>query len=657
MPLLLFSTICAIIMHKHYFVLERGFTMRRSSLRSFMFTAILCALLCVFALSGVFGLAERHPLLAALAELFIFLPVLYIGRGVFLRMLRKRRLCETVFSASAAGLCILFSLIEIFMIVFTSRGFEYLLFAPGAAVIALTLLCDYMYERIRPPRSKAIYILTELRPKTAAVLRDGSETVVPIEEISAGDIISVRPGEDVPCDGEIVAGRSDMDESVLNGELLPVFKSEGDTVKAGSKNLSGFLTVRVSNADSELDAGISACSCAKRPNYRTFYERFAVIYSVAVLAFALFSAMILIVSSSGTQFAAFAFVCLIALLCPSGMSVAHVAASMSAAKRAASDGVLLRDPSAIERLQNTGSVVIDKTGTATVGKLAVTEIIQLGDISKAAIIRIAAALSADLADADFAAIAEHCRLLDIAIPPCIALERLPGRLTGLVDGQRAELSSLLEDIEPFADDYPKILDLPQRVVLYGGEAIGLISFDDKLKPNAIAAVKEITERGIKCSMISSGESDYQDTDPLCISGLKRGLDATQKAEYIRDLRSDGAVVMIGDGVSDCAALRTADFSFALNSGAEAAKESASAVLLRNDLRDVLTVMEISALSSQAEKLGLLGAVAARGVAFAASSASIAFAGIRFGIVAMTAGILLSALVTAVMASRIKVNRE
>lgn len=629
--------------------------MLRPSFQRFLISIVICLLLCTFAVSG---LLAQIPFLAAMIQLVLFAMSAYVGRGVFLRALgdlQKRRLGGNFFAGLAVLFGVLFSLYEMFMIVFTERDAERLMFAPCSAIITVALICEYILRKTLPTDT-ALDSLKALRPGAAAVLRDGAEVHIPADEIYKGDIVAVKPGETIPCDGEIIAGRSDIDENIITGAILPVYKGEGESIKAGCLNLSGFLTVRASG-ENAIDSLISAYRESLRTEQKFFSHRYIRAFGLVSLAVAILVAVITLIFGS-FDLGIFLFSAILVVLSPCGFLLSRAAADLAAKRRGAADGIDLKKPSSFVNIGKADTAVIDRTGTATVGKLSVTEVITLGEMSEASVVRIAAALCAEVSGADFTAITEHCRLLDTEIPPCIAHERLPSKITGLVDGKRAELSAVFEDAAVFLEDRRELLDGEKalRAVFIADEAVGVIVLCDKLKPNAQSAIKSLSERGITTLLITGGVGAdiVNETEELGADGFSTELTPPEKADFIRDLRDNGKiVVMIGDGVSDCAAMKAADFSFALGSGAEAAGQAASAVLMRNDLRDVIAAIELSEAAERAEKVSLCAMSALRALSLAIASGLYAFADVRFGVFVVTVGILLSAVLPCLFSARVR----
>ncbi len=601
---------------------------------------VLCAVIC--GLLWWLGTLQGAPLLYALIELLLFALEVYIaGAALF----------DGAFCCASAAAAALFSLYDRLWC-----GGGRSLFAPAAAVIAALAVIKYLKDRTTPAAvSKSDF--SGVLPESAVVLRDGAEKTVPAEDIKEGDIVSIRPGETVPCDGEIIAGRSEIDEKPITGELYAMLRSEGERVKAGSRNISGFLTVRADGV-SELFKMVSYC-CERPKSKKSPTDRRAFVLRCLIGTAAPIAVSAVVFAVSGVDNAAFALALTLLAGSPCAFGASRAFSRLFAAKKAASEGVRFRDPSAIDTLRGVTRAVIDYNGTATVGRLSVCGVTPLGETGPQDIIRLASALCDGADGGDFAAITERCLRNGVAVPPCISCERLAGRITGTVDGRRIVLSSLKEDCEPLAEGRPELEGKLLKAVFAGGKAIGLIAFEDSVKPNAAAAVKKLSERGVDTLLISGG-SVFEPDRAAAEVGAERlicGLGPIAKCEALREEKSAGYKIAVADGVSDCAVLSTADCSFALASGAEEAKRCASALLLRNDLRDILPLIGLSESAARAEKLGFATSEAVRALGFAASGAAALF-GAYFAVSAIcAAGILLAPAAAAIFASRVSFGAE
>lgn len=597
---------------------------------------VLCILIC--GLLAWLGALSGLPLVYALIELLLFGLTAYLGR---------KALSDGIFACVAVIAAVLFSLYDRIW-----AGGERSLFAPAAAVVTALMIGKYITDKITPePVGRDTF--SEVVPKTAAVLRDGAERKIPADEIVQGDIVAIRPGELVPCDGEIIAGRSEIDEKPITGELAAVLRSEGERVKAGSRNISGFLTV-CADGGSELERMIMSCCEMSEEKRKPSDRKPAILRGLTVSAISLMISAI-VFAASGIFEAAFAFALTFAAICPCASGISRTLSYFFASKKAASEGVRFCNPSAIDAIRRTDVAVVDLNGTATVGKLSVSEVVSLGDMNTQDIIRVAAALCDEAEGADFVAIKERCILNGVAVPPCIACERLVGVITGTVDGRRAKLSSLREDCE-----YCGLAGKLLKTLFLNDEAVGVIAISDSVKPNAVSAVKALSERGIRTVLIT-GMSESESEDVISKIGadeLRCGLSAEKKCETVTEIqKSRGAAAVIADGVSDCSALTAADCGFALGSGAEAAKKCASAVLLRNDLRDILPLIDLSASAARCAKAGFIASETVRAAAFAASGIAAVLGAYAVASAVCAAGILLAPATAAIFASQVGFGKK
>lgn len=613
-----------------------------SAILSLVMTAVIAAVV-IFPLGGT-------ALLSALVALVLFAFTLYLGRDIFVAVIKKPELSEELFAALTALLAVIVTVADMISITIGDDRAAGLLLPPASALISLTLWSEYFAMRIVPERP----VFGDILPTTATALLDGVETEVATYELSAGDIVSVKPNEIIPCDGVILAGRSDIDERAISGGLLPQLRGEGDSIFAGTRNLSGFLTLRSSGARAEIDAMKRSFeeSTSQKPVQKGFIRILPLIaFAASVIVFVV---MYLI---RGFGSAAFGAVATLAALAPCGLGLCETVSALRVAAKSEANGLKFRDLWSLGRIAQIRNVVLTRSGTVTVGKLTVSEVIPLGEMSADSVIRIAAALADGADGADFSAIAGQCRLLDIAIPPCIGLERLPAQLNGIVDGVRTVLSAEPADIELYFDEYPqlKIGEKALRAVFFGGEEVGIIVLTDKIKPTAPAAIKAMSERGMRPALVSGGVEEFvsADADALGVKDHAAGLGPMEKERFIRGAKSSGITAAVGDGFCDCAAIVSADCSFAMASGADEAKSAASAVLLRNDLRDILTATDLARSAKTSARLGRIASLAVRAAALVASAILSAALSPTAAAITLTCGILISAISPQIISKRIK----
>lgn len=617
--------------------------MKKREIFAAVLSLVPCAALCAMAATGFLG---GVPFVCAAVQTAIMALSAVFGSRILLRglgALKLRRVCWEFFVTLAVAAGVLFSLYEMFMIIFTHRGAERLLFAPCSGLISASLFGRYFCVTAKTPVSASAEI-DALGMMSATVLRDGVEMTVPADSVSQGDVVSVRPGGIIPCDGVIMAGRADIDERIFTDSAAPVLKGEGDPVFAGSRDLSGHLTVSASG-ESVLKRLCASYKTAKKRDFYCFTEKITRVAGLIVLAVVLIAA-VAVSAAASFDLGFFVFSAALIAAAPCAMALPRAFADIFASRRTVRDGIRLNDPSALERLSGCTSAVISVTGAATVGRLSVKNTVAF-EGGENGVIRLAAALCAEYSSADCVAITGHCRQLGIDVPPCITPEILAGRVTGIVDGIRAAVSGLPEDTAPLAEDFGGPDDTV-RAVFSGDTAVGLIFLEDSVKPAANPAIKSLSDAGIAVAAVCG--TDLPEGAGLSVPELYGGLSPEEKLNTVEKRRP---TAMIGGGISDAPALRAADFSFALASGSDIAKKSADAVLLRNDVRDVLRAAEIARISDRAEKISAAALAVYRVLLCAGTALSCAFLGLGAGAAVFAAGAVFGIIPPAVCAAVIR----
>jgi Cu+-exporting ATPase len=481
-------------------------------------------------------------------------------------------------------------------------------FEVSAVIIAFVLLGKYMEEIIKKRSSAAVRKLLDLKPATACVLRNGREMEVPAESIEVGEVCIVRPGQRIPADGEVVEGRSAVDESMLTGESMPVEKSPGTPVIGGTLNRSGLLHCRTTRvgADTSLaqiirlveEAQASSAQIQRLADQVTAYFVPAVV-GVAVLAFVGWWA------AGNFPQGLLAFIAVLIISCPCALGVATPAALMVGVGKGAEAGILIRGADVLERAQQLDIVVFDKTGTLTKGEPSVTDVVPFGGASEDQILQLAAAVETGSEHPLGEAIVRAARHRGLAIAPVEDFEAVAGHgIRGRVGGERVQLGNRrlmgIEGIDPVQAE-AQMLRLETEgktamLVARGGLLAGVIAVADTLKPEAAQAVAELRREGVEVVMLTG---DNQRTAQaiarqLGIARVVAEVLPSDKARMIEALRKEGkAVAMVGDGVNDAPALATADIGIAIGSGSDVAKETGGIVLVRDDVRDVGAAIRLS----------------------------------------------------------------
>jgi len=544
------------------------------------------------------------------------------------------------------------------------HGMPHLYFEASAAVITLVLLGKWLEARAKRQTADAIRALNALRPSTARVRRNGAEIDLPAEQIVVGDLVVVRPGERVAVDGQIVEGRSHLDESLITGESLPVAKGVGDKVTGGSINADGALLVKTLAIGSEtllsrIIRMVESAQAAKAPIQR-IVDRVSAVFVPVVLVVALLTCLGWVLAGSGWEPAIINAVAVLVIACPCALGLATPTAIMAGTGVAAQHGILIQDAQALELAHAVTTVAFDKTGTLTEGKPSLVAVLP------------AAGVQADDVLVQSAALQQHsehplaravvARLQAQGLMPAVAndVQALPGRgLEGLVQGERIALGSnrLLQergiDAGALVAEAQRLADEGRTVswLLRGGEiphVLGLLAFGDAIKPAASAAVARLHTLGVKTVMLTGDNagSAAAVARELGITDFRANVLPADKAAIVQQLRAAGEVVaMVGDGINDAPALAAADVGIAMATGTDVAMQTAGVTLMRGDPRLVADALDVSRRTVATIHRGLFWAFAYNVVgiplaAFGLLSPVVAGAAMAFSSVSVVANALL-----------------
>src|SRR5579884_3317061 len=484
----------------------------------------------------------------------------------------------------------------------------HLYFEAAAVVVTLVLLGRWLEARAKRATGTAMRALMALRPERARVERNGTEIELPIGAVAVGDVVGGRPGERAPTDGRVVAGRSQLDESLLTGESLPVLKEPGDRIVGGSINGSGLLRIETTavgerTALARIIALVEAAQ-AKKPAVQKLVDRMAALFVPVVLVCALvaFLGWWLIAGDAAAGLAAAIAVLVIA--CPCALGLATPAALMVGTGVAARAGILIRDADALERAELIDTVVFDKTGTVTEGRPSITAIVP-HEIEESELLTIAAAAQTGSEHPLARAVLERAR--DLALPPVSLFQSRAGRgLTARVGGRRIALGNraLMAElgVAPTLEERAQALEEQGRTVMWVAAldpvpaVLGLIAAMDRLRTEAPAAVARLKAAGI-ATVLLTGDNE-RTARPIAaaleVDRLRAEVLPEDKAAEVARLQREGRhVAMVGDGVNDAPALAQADVGIAIGGGADAALEAAGITLMRPDPRLVADAIAIS----------------------------------------------------------------
>ena len=495
-------------------------------------------------------------------------------------------------------------------------------------IIALILAGNALEARAKSRTSAALRGLISLQPKTARVLRADQEVDVPVEEVRQGDVVIVRPGERVPVDGEVLSGASAVDESMLTGESIPVEKGPGDRVIGGTINRTGAFRFRATTLgeDSMLARIVHLLREAQgsRAPIQRLADRISAVFVPVVISIAIATFVVWFVAGTGASALVQAFAAAVAVLiiaCPCAMGLAVPTAVMVATGKGAELGVLIKGGEALQRAGDVTHVVLDKTGTVTEGRPAVTDVVLVPGTpwTEDELLRLVASLETSSEHPLADAIVRHARERGLALAVPQAFESMTGRgATGIVDGTDLVVGNptLMADwtvkTEPLRDAAERLSGegkTPMYVSLDGALA-GLIAVADPIKPTSRAAVERMRRMGLHVVLLT-GDNQRTAEAVARQAGIERvvaGVLPEGKVEEVRRLQSDGAVVaMVGDGINDAPALAQADVGIAVGSGTDIAVEASDVTLMRSDLAGVASAIALSRRTMRTMKQNLFWA--------------------------------------------------
>jgi Cu+-exporting ATPase len=542
-------------------------------------------------------------------------PVQIIGGWSFYQgswaALQRRALNMDVLIALGTSVAYLYSVVVVFAPSWLPVGVNQrdVYFEVSAVVIAFVLMGKYMEEIIKKRSSAAVRKLLDLQPATATVIRDGMEMTIPADAIALGETVLVRPGEKIPADGVVLEGSSSVDESLLTGESLPVSKLAGAELIGGTVNGLGLLrfhTTRV-GADTSLaqiiriveEAQASTASVQRLADQVTAWFVPAVVV-VAVAA--------LILWTLAGQFSSglLAFIAVLVISCPCALGIATPAALMVGVGKGADLGILIRSGEVLERVEKLTTVVFDKTGTLTLGKPVLTDLEPVATVSQQEVLQLAGSLEHGSEHPLAAAIVDAVAMRQLELLPLEQFEAQVGegitaRLGGSAVwfGNRSLASRFLPQLPELVQGQLAELEAQGKTAMIlgrGDQVLGVIAVADTVKPEARQAVDLLRRRGVRVVMLSGDNRTTAKAiaQQVGIEEVIAEVRPADKAGTIKALQQAGQVVaMVGDGVNDAPALATADIGIAIGSGSDVAKEAGDIILIRNDVRLVVSAIGLS----------------------------------------------------------------
>jgi Cu+-exporting ATPase len=486
-------------------------------------------------------------------------------------------------------------------------------FEAAAVITTLVLLGQVLELRARSATGKAIRALLGLAPKTARrVNADDTEVDVPLEAVEVGQLLRVRPGEKVPVDGEVVDGHSSVDESMITGEPVPVEKAAGDTVTGATVNGTGSLLMRATRVGSETMLSRIVRMVAEAQRSRAPIQALAdkvsawfvpAVVLVAVVTFALWT---IVGPEPRLPHALVNAIAVLIIACPCALGLATPMSIMVGTGRGATAGVLVKNAEALELMEKIDTLVIDKTGTLTVGKPKLVAVVTVSGIDKTELLKLAAALERGSEHPLAAAIVAGAEERSIEVPQVTSFASYTGKgVTGRVQGRAVALGnkSLLVEVganpRPLEDDADAYRARGQGVMFVSvdGELAGILVVADPIKESAADAVRALHREGVKLVMVTGDNSRTAQAVAREVGGIDEVIAEVlpeQKQSKVEQLRKEGRrVAMAGDGINDAPALAAADVGIAMGTGTDVAMESAAITLLKGDLTGIVRARRLS----------------------------------------------------------------
>ena len=478
------------------------------------------------------------------------------------------------------------------------------LYFESAAMIVTLITIGKLLEAISKGRTtNALKGLLNLRPKTAVLIRKGEEVTVPVDEVSVGDIYAVRPGGSVPVDGTIVEGECAVDESALTGESVPVDKTTGDKVSAGTINRSGYIRCRAEKVGEDTTLAqiikmVSNSSATKAPIAR-IADKVSGIFVPAVLSIAAIVFVIWLVTGAGTGYSLTRAISVLVVSCPCALGLATPVAIMVGNGVAAKNGILFKTSTSLEQTGKAEIIVLDKTGTITSGVPVVTDIIPVSD--EAELLKNAYALENKSEHPLGKAVADYCRVNGVALEDADNFRIHAGNgLEGTVNGKsvRGGNSKFIRTVDASFEEKAKELAMQGKTPLFfesDGKLMGIIAVADTIREDSSEAVNELKKLGLYTVMLTGDNKRTAES-----IGKLSGVDMTvadvlpgDKETIVKKLKEYGKVIMTGDGINDAPALTSADIGIAIGAGTDIAIDAADVVLMKSSLKDAAAAIRIS----------------------------------------------------------------
>ena len=570
----------------------------------------------------------EHPIVFSVTQLILVTPILWVGRSYFVNgfkaLIRKHPNMDSLVALGTSA-AILYSVWSTIRILAGEYHYVMHLYVESAAVILAFITVGKYFETLTKGRtSQAIQSLVALSPKVATVIRDGKEVEVPVEELQIGEVVFVRPGEKIPVDGVIISGESFVDESMITGESVPVFKKEGSKVVGATLNTTGSFQVEVSQVGkdttlSQIIRLVEEAQGSKAP-IAAIADRVAGIFVPIVMGLSLLAGLYWgLIGGESFEFVVTVMISVLVIACPCALGLATPTAIMVGTGFGAKRGILIKSSAALEEAGHVGVVLLDKTGTITNGKPKVVDIQVFNDYSKEEVLKIAASIEKHSEHPLGKAIVEEAEKQEFDVLPIEQFQSISGMgIQGIVDGKEVLLGNhlLLQNQGIAVDEFNAVIDgvaskgQTAMFVAIQKQVAGIIVVADTIKATSKEAIQQMKALGLQVRMVTG---DHEKTakaiaNEVGIETVYSQVLPNEKASVVEQLLEEGyQVAMVGDGINDAPALAKATVGIAIGSGVDVAIETADMVMMQDDLRLVAKTIQLSKMTMMTIKENLFWA--------------------------------------------------
>ncbi|HEM6204481.1 TPA: heavy metal translocating P-type ATPase [Streptococcus suis] len=576
----------------------------------------------------------HQPLVYAISQVILLIPILYIGRSFFQKgfktLLQGHPNMDSLIAVGTGA-----ALVQgLLMIAFLLMGKEVamhghhpeLYFESAAVILTLITLGKYFEARAKGQTSEAIKKLMDLAPKTAQVLRNGQEIQVPIEEVVVGDQVIVRPGQQIPVDGQVLEGQTRVDESMLTGESLPVKKALGDNVFGGTLNQQGAITMQATKVGRDTTLAqiirlVEEAQGSKAPIAK-LADQVSAIFVPVVMGLALLSGLAwYFLGQESWIFSLSIIIAVLVIACPCALGLATPTAIMVGTGKGAENGVLFKSGQALEILPKIEVMVFDKTGTITQGQPQVTDLITFSDRTEQELLQLAASSEQNSEHPLGQAILDAAKQADLELLPTTNFHAHAGRGLSVTIAEQTIFFGNAKLMVEAGVDTALASQQAERLASQGktpmylaeaGQLLALIAVADTVKETSGQAIAKLRQQGVEVVMLTGDNEKTAQAiaEEVGIDRVISDVLPEDKARQVQILQAEGKrVAMVGDGINDAPALAQADLGLAIGSGTDVAIESADVVLMRSDLLDVPRALTLSRATMRTIKQNLFWAFA------------------------------------------------